>query len=355
VLVIDDDPTFADQLCVALNASGMAGVVASDAGAAAERLAERVPDLIVIDRKLYGQDGFELGRKLKASERTRYVPVIGVSGEFGRDTRIAAASAGLDYFLPKPIEVDELVARARVLLEQSEAARSTADKAEKLIAWREWVRYLVHDMRSPITVALGNLTLAQNALPVDHEAARGIEEASYEVMRVATMLHDLLDTDRLRRGALVPTIEPGDVVDILRRCVGSVAAVATLRGLKIDVVAPAAAPADIDATLIERVCTNLLQNAMRYARERIVVTLTVGEPGVEVAVENDGPGIGASVRDKIFDAWVSLDPTGGVTHGTGLGLAFCRLAAEAHGGRAWLVDGEAGHVVFAFALPARHG
>jgi signal transduction histidine kinase len=117
-----------------------------------------------------------------------------------------------------------------------------------------------------------------------------------------------------------------------------------------------AVSASADVDLLRRVLENLLDNALRHAPEESVVRVsTVSRPdAVEIRISDAGPGIPPGKHESIFDRFVQVD--GGnrplTRSGRGLGLSFCRLAAEAHGGRIWVEDGAPG-AVFCVSLP--HG
>ncbi|HTQ06810.1 MAG TPA: ATP-binding protein, partial [Polyangiaceae bacterium] len=109
-----------------------------------------------------------------------------------------------------------------------------------------------------------------------------------------------------------------------------------------------------DPDLLRRVLENLLDNALRHAPEESTVTLTAAERDgeFEIRVADQGSGVPAAMRERIFDPFVQVESKDrSVTRsGRGLGLAFCRLAVEAHGGRLWVEDGAPG-AVFCVRLP----
>jgi signal transduction histidine kinase len=119
-------------------------------------------------------------------------------------------------------------------------------------------------------------------------------------------------------------------------------------------------PVWIDDEKIQRVLINLLDNALRHTPQDGQITVEAAhhakEKMVTVRVVDTGPGIPAEARDRIFDKFVQLDPQRVLRghKGTGLGLTFCRLVIEAHGGRIWVEDGAGGGAAFCFTLPVGH-
>ncbi|HWE31550.1 MAG TPA: ATP-binding protein [Polyangia bacterium] len=108
---------------------------------------------------------------------------------------------------------------------------------------------------------------------------------------------------------------------------------------------------EADRGLLDRVLANLLGNALRYARTAIRISAAVDAERARIVVANDGPQVPAESRARIFVPFIQLD--GAPAGGAGLGLAFCRMALQAHGGTIELGDGSAGEVAFEVTLPLR--
>jgi signal transduction histidine kinase len=111
---------------------------------------------------------------------------------------------------------------------------------------------------------------------------------------------------------------------------------------------------DADADLLHRLLTNLIENALRHAPAgTAVVVATIGHPeAVELRVTDSGPGVPVELRERIFDPFVQVEGSGRpeTRSGRGLGLAFCKLAAVAHGGQIFVEDANPG-AVFSVKLP----
>ncbi len=113
-------------------------------------------------------------------------------------------------------------------------------------------------------------------------------------------------------------------------------------------------PLLVDSDIILRVITNLVDNAVKYTPEggRIVLSARTVTEGVLVSVRDNGPGIPPDLQEQIFDKYVRLKTNQPVS-GAGLGLAFCRLAVEAHGGRIWVESDGVEGTCFSFILPVQ--
>jgi signal transduction histidine kinase len=119
-------------------------------------------------------------------------------------------------------------------------------------------------------------------------------------------------------------------------------------------VPPDLPPINADASMIDRVMTNLLDNAIRYTPQggHIQVSIEPSEAVHTVTIADSGEGIPAEHRERIFERFVQVDTAKlqRGSKGSGLGLTFCRLAVEAHGGRIWVDDAPEGGAAFHFTL-----
>jgi signal transduction histidine kinase len=214
---------------------------------------------------------------------------------------------------------------------------------------------LVHDLRQPLTAVIGGLsTIALDpGLPVTTRELVAI--ANLGAGELLGMVNDLLDITRLEAGKPLFQPQPVDVADSVRRGVGSVAELARERDQKLSLdIPPDLPPVMGDADRLRRVVTNLVGNAIKYTPAGGEIAISAGAEGnaVVVRVSDTGPGIAQELQQAIFDKFCVLHENPG--HGrssTGLGLAFCRMVVEAHGGRIW-VESEAGRgSTFSFSIP----
>ncbi len=213
----------------------------------------------------------------------------------------------------------------------------------------DWVRYLVHDLRHSLSIVTAYLELLRMRMPsADEDTNTAFTRSSYELKRIEAMAQDLLDLDRIRRGALVPRRLRADARSIAHRVATDQRPFA--EGIGVAVVERGGpAECELDEQLIERVVTNLARNAVRFARSAVHIDVDASPGWVSVKVANDGSGIDPRFRDSIFEPFVRLD--GSAVGGGGLGLAFCRLVVDAHHGELVLESGDDGHVCFAMRLP----
>jgi signal transduction histidine kinase len=261
---------------------------------------------------------------------------------------LAAAHIGAQLELRRAVL--QLVEQKKIASECRVALNDTNRRQQELTAM------LVHDFKSPLTAVslnAGFLVEDGSLTPPQQGAAQEIVEAS---QALSGMVNDLLDVSRAEDGRL--TLHPSqglNLYELARECVESSHKVAQARRQQVEVVGRTAPLIDGDRKLLCRVISNLVDNAYKYAPEgsRIHVEVT-GESGCAVLrVIDEGRGIPREQRLAVFEKYVQLD-TQADRPSHGLGLAFCRLAIEAHRGTIEIEDDSA-HCVFRVALPTPLG
>src|SRR6266545_2943070 len=211
-----------------------------------------------------------------------------------------------------------------------------------------------HDLRSPLTTILGiALTLERGGaggLPAD-EVADLLHRLSTNARKLDGLLGDLLDLDRLARGTLTPHRQPIDLGGLVRRVVQDA-------GVNDEhaVVVPAAVHLAVDAPKVEQIMKKLVVNAARHtaAGTTIWVGVQPQDGGVLLLVEDEGPGVPAQLRERIFQPFHKGRNIADHAPGSGIGLALVAQFASLHGGRAWVQDRPGGGASFRVFLPDVH-
>jgi len=194
---------------------------------------------------------------------------------------------------------------------------------------------LSHDLRTPLVSILGaasTLTSYDQSLDDDsrHDLAVTIQD---EAERLNRFVQNLLDMTRLGAGALKPKVDWVDLHDVVAAAVKRTSRLARHHRIRVEIAADLPLLC-LDAVLMEQVFFNLLDNACKYAPpdSQIKVWAIRTEHHIAIEVVDQGPGIPAEDRDKVFDMFYRVRATDSQTAGTGLGLAICRGIIEAHGG-----------------------
>jgi signal transduction histidine kinase len=206
-----------------------------------------------------------------------------------------------------------------------------------------------HDLKGPLAGILGAMQTIRRGEEIGLTPAE--TEDLYEVIEQAgtkanRLVEDLLDLDRLKRGQLKPERRPTDVGALVR---GAVRECTTLGSHPVSIEADDALIA-IDPAKVERIVDNLVANAGRHTPPGtpIGVRVRTSDAGVEITIEDHGPGVPDAAKERIFEPFEQADPSHG---GVGIGLSLVRRFAELHGGGAWVEDTEGGGARFVVELP----
>lgn len=221
---------------------------------------------------------------------------------------------------------------------------------------------IVHDLRSPLTAVTTGLKLLRDVVPPDNPIRPIIESTTETSQRAIRKLlqrvDSLLDISRMENGQMSLEIEPTQLSGLVENVFGELQPLA--QELEVSLISevgklPALA---IDPDKIERVLQNLVDNALKFSPMNSAVMIRArqqpapGAPGhIVVEVLDNGPGVPDEYKQRLFERFVQVKGQRGVRRGTGLGLTFCRMVVESHGGTIWVEDNPAGGSIFAFTLP----
>lgn len=337
LLVIDDSAAILTTLHELLRHDY--DIVTAHGGAEALRvLARSVPDLVLVDWYMPDVGGLAVCASVKASARTRHVPVLMMTGYDTPERRAVGLDAGADDVLAKPFDPDELRARLRTLLrrkrriEELEAAGRLREQLSQM---------LVHDLRSPLT----GVTLALDRLrdtAAQHDNAELIHRANHDLARANEMLTELLLIAKIEAGQFEVARAPHAIAALLDEVADGAALMARSRGLSVRVEAPRDdAPWCVDRMVVHRVIDNLLTNAIKHSSRGQTIVLRVAaraedtpRPGEVLLIEVIDQGVGVSLpqRALLFERFRSFAHADARAQPIGLGLTFCKVATQAHGG-----------------------
>ncbi|MEO8630252.1 MAG: two-component system sensor histidine kinase KdpD [Betaproteobacteria bacterium] len=212
-----------------------------------------------------------------------------------------------------------------------------------------------HDLRTPLTALMGladTLSMIKPPLPpAQREIADAIRAAS---KRVSAMVNNLLDMARIEAGSVRINKQWQTLEEIIGAAIE--ANKQTLHAHVIRVDDMHRLPLiEYDAMLLERVFSNLLENAVKYTPRGSTISIgaVVHDDAVEISVFDNGPGFAAGSEASIFDKF-TRGATESATSGVGLGLAVSKAIVEAHGGRMWAERPDDGGARFVFTLPLGH-
>lgn len=363
ILVIDDSVTTRKTSCSILRTAGHEVLEAPDGAAGIAMLAEHPEvDLVLSDLVMPKMDGYGVTQAIRARESTRNLPVLLLTGMDDIASQSRAIEVGCDDVLSKPITATELQMRVRSMLRLKNLQRTLAARntdLEQALQLREHLTHLlVHDFKNPLTRVLVSAEMiaeqCEEAQLADaHELA---EDVMAGALRLRGLTEDLLQVARIEDGVAEPKRSVFSLSELLGAIAGDVQRVAQVQGVALQVDGAADLRVDADREWVYRVLQNLVDNAIKFtpSGSQVLLTATRADSGgsrARVCVIDGGPGIPEEYRERIFEKFAQVPRT--ERRGSGLGLAFCRLAVEAHGGTITAAprdDGQPGSV-FAFTLP----
>jgi signal transduction histidine kinase len=371
ILIVDDEEKNIKLIQAMLTPGNYRLYSAADGDTALTLVHDIHPDLILMDVMMPGMDGFEVCRRLKADKSTRMIPVLMITALRDKEYTIASMEAGADDFLSKPVDMTELVVRVKSMLrikayhdELHDSYREIAQKKDKLQELERvkegLTAMIIHDLNNPLMGISGNLQL----LLLDRENYSESDAAKLETCldyctSMGNLIQSLLDIGRMEEGELKPDLKPADLSASTNDVLEMFSTQTVKNRVNLRFFEPEDHPQiNVDNTLYKRVLANLIDNAIRHTPTGGDVSITIRpDPDREricVTVRDDGCGLPAEFHNKIFNRFeqVSLKRNGVKAGTAGLGLNFCKLAVEAHGGDIWVEsDGEGTGCAFHFALP----
>jgi two-component system, sensor histidine kinase and response regulator len=357
VLVVDDTIENLRLLTSLLTDQGLEVRPVTSGRQALQAVASDPPDLILLDITMPDMDGLEVCTRLKAAEQSRDIPVIFLTALTDMTDKVTAFAAGGVDYITKPFQIEEVLARVRVHLALRRAQSELAESYRRLQGLEqlrdELVHMLVHDMRSPLLgLTMGLSMLEDGPTPLSPENAETLRVAIETANDLSRMANDLLDVNRLEEGQMPLERSLQDLTGIaedVRTLLGQID-----RRRRIDLASDGPVEALCDRDLIRRVLENLVGNAVKHTPPGSSVSISIErrQGGARVAVHDEGRGVPASAREKIFEKFGTVETRRNESyHSAGLGLAFCKLAIEAHGGIIGIEPRDPTGSTFWFELP----
>jgi two-component system, sensor histidine kinase and response regulator len=370
ILVVDDENSIRTTLGIFLEQTGYEVVTAEDVSIALQRLEDGTVDVVVSDIAMPRVSGVQLLQMIR--QGSPRVQVIMMTGQPTVETAAAAVRAGAFDYLIKPVAKDDFLRcvdkAAKFKASEDERIRlAEAERRHKAELEQNYnrlrdleslrdslVHMIVHDLRSPLAGIHGYLDLLKARMA----AGFGPTESGYfshierNTDRMVQMVTAVLDVNRLESGLMPLKLQAYDLTELARTALASLVSLAGERQVSVEAPSePVMAKADKE--IISRVIGNLLSNAFKFTPDCGAMRVMVSRQDsvARLAVADTGPGIPDKHHQRIFEKFGTIDKS---TRGysTGLGLAFCKLAIEAHGGRIGVDSAVGKGSTFWFEMPA---
>ena len=359
ILVVDDLAVNVRLLAGILKLAGYEVVTASGGREALDRLHSFDIDVVLLDVMMPELDGFEVCRRIK--EETLFLPVVMVTALQEIADRVTALEAGADDFLTKPVDAVEVVARVKSLVllkrQREELNRAYADLRQVEAMRDDLTSMIVHDLRTPLTSLLTGMQTLEMLGELSADQLELVWMAVTGGKTLLSLINDLLDIGKMESGTVElkrQEIAPAKLID---EAAAQVAALLVDKRLTLTKAVPNTLPTlRADQDKLSRTLVNLLGNAIKFTPREGVITLAArydpAQEAVIFSVSDTGEGIPKEAFARIFEKFGQVESRkGGRNMSTGLGLTFCKMAVEAHGGHIWVESEPGKGSIFSFTLP----
>lgn len=257
-----------------------------------------------------------------------------------------------------PERIEELARFLQIITQFVAAAAWDRIRAQQILDLEklrdDLMHMIVHDLRTPLTSIIGGLQTVMDA-DYDRELAEEfIPMAVSGANQLVDMVSSLLDISKLESGQMTLDLSDVNLPAVVEAALEQVRGLARERNHTLLTNLRPTPPLRADAEKLRRVIINLLGNAVKFTPDGGTITVGVSpaDGGLIISVTDTGPGIPAEYLDRIFDKFAQVENQGMKKNSTGLGLTFCKLVAEAHGGRIWVESTVGEGSRFAVFLPA---
>ena len=355
ILIVDDVQENINLLGIMLQKRGFSVSTCTSGEAALAAVAERLPDLLLLDISMPEMDGFEVTRRLKNSAVTRDIPIVFLTA-FTDKKRIVEGFelGGVDY-ITKPYNAAELFARIKthlelkhtkdLLLQRNQELQIVNEKLHQLnLDKDELLGIVAHDLKSPLSAIRG----IADALVYDETLPQQIRKEFEQTIlstsdRMFTLIAELLNANALERGAVTFEQQPIRLSEVLQIITEQYRKQAENKAITFQMDIEPAAIVFADQFALQQICDNFVSNALKYSPhgKSIMVRASlrhVAENGqeahtiVRLEIQDQGPGLSEEDLTKLFGKFqrLSARPTAG-EHSTGLGLSIVKKLADAMG------------------------
>lgn len=348
LLIVDDEVSARETLEAMLYQEAYDLAFATNGPDALTFLEDQKPDAILLDVMMPGMDGFEVCRQIKADKTRQHIPIILITALNDKEDVVRGLGAGADEFLPKPVNGLELRARVRSMLR---IKRQFDELAATLELREDLSNMIVHDMKVPLTTILGFSELLLRVGDLTDQNAADVKRIYYQAQRLYRFVNDILLMTKSEQDHLILNRSLVDISQLINQIEEDHQLIARARSVELVVNLPSGKLHQVwlDANLFQRVLDNLISNALKFSPDGGKVeikaeyfeanngSLLPGK-GIRLQVIDQGPGIKPEDREMIFDKFKIIEVKKKNLSQFGLGLAFCKLIVEAHGGRIWVED-----------------
>lgn len=358
ILIVDDTPANLRVLSATLSERGYE-VRCVNSGAMALTVAQNAPpDLILLDIKMPEMDGYQVCRQLKSNVKTHEIPIIFLSALDDAADKVKAFTAGGVDYITKPFQTEEVLARVNNQLTISHLRQKLIAQNEELMRsnqeLEQFTSVVSHDLQQPLQVIVGFARLLEQKSQTweQQDSKEFIGKIVSSGTYMQELIRDLLAYSRVNRSD--PAYERVDCNAVLAQVLNNLQiAIARSNAVITHYALPTVTA---NETQLEQVFQNLISNALKFQHPvitpRIEIAVTPTEEEWQFSIKDNGIGISPDKFPSIFQMFQRLHQRNEYP-GTGIGLAICKKAIEAHEGRIWVESEPGVGTTFCFTIPVR--
>jgi signal transduction histidine kinase len=360
ILIVDDTPANLDTLSTVLSDVGYEIAIATSGEKALQLLQRRCPDLILLDVRMPGIDGFETCQRIKAIPKTSDIPIVFMTSLIDINNKIKGFNYGAVDYISKPFQEQEILARVRTHIElhlltqnleqqvaaQTASLRIANEALEKAnISKRSFLSTMSQEIRTPIETILRLTEQLQeqkygilNSQQVEDLA--NIEDNGNHLI---SLISNTLKLANIESGQLRLDLDEIEIEDLCKSCLLAIRSQATQKNIKLIFnIEPNLPRISIDERHIRQVIINLLNNAIKFTSigsvtlsvTKGILTNSKNISCIRMAISDTGIGIAPANIKQLFQPFVQITSLAGDRHeGNGLGLILSKQIVELHNGQ----------------------
>ncbi|MCK5218930.1 response regulator [bacterium] len=326
IYCVDDDVDILALYRIILSQEGYAVTEISSGEKALEQIYQKDPDLIILDEKMSNLSGMEICTRIREDKTLPFIPIIMVTGVDSRERKIKSLEKGVDDYILKPFDHEELLAKVQVMLRikrlYSDLLKTRQDliKAERLAAVGQLAAGMAHEIRNPLSIIGASVQFIKNKMTV--------QDDSWEMM--STILRKISEIDGIIRELLIiarPIKLKSDIID-LNACLQNVLGFIREKCLAHHVKLHFKYEQDLariigDEEYLQRIFLNILLNAldsMPKGGELHIFTRQEDKDTVGIEIKDNGEGISPEDMEHLFEPFFSRK-----VNGSGLGLFMVKM------------------------------
>lgn len=325
ILIVDDDERNVILLSVKMEREGYIVESASNGVDALERVNTINPDVILMDVMMPKMNGYEVLKVLKADEKTRYIPVIMLTGLGQVENKVQGFDVGAEDYITKPFSLREVSARVRALL-RMRALQKRIQETDKMAALGGMADGIAHEIRNPLMV-IGGLARRFTEGNFDEEKCKKYASA---ILKCVNRLERMIERVDDYKGILNSKLRPGEINRVVEDALRDAAFLFEGRDIEVRVCCVNPSPVvNMDYINLKTAIVNIIQNSVEAMGEKglLEVATRVDDELVIVEIKDNGVGIDPEEQKKIFHPFQTSR-----LEGAGLGLTMSFRVMLDHGG-----------------------